>query len=253
VERRHIRIILDLSENELADKITLPNDEAHHVKTVLRAKEGALIEVISRTTQKTYEAVIQSTENGVNIKIIREKLSQYPQSKVSVMHFALCKGDTNDWVLEKCCELAAGNVIIWQADHSVAKLKTEEDIQKKLTRWNKICEAASKQSGNPRTTKAFFAKDLRAALKISQSIDSLPKTLICCSTSPEALPVSKLNFSHTTAAIVIGPEGDFSKNEISLMQQEGFQFATLGPYILRAETAALSVLSAINSVYGYNN
>ena len=165
--------------------------------------------------------------------------------------FALCKGDTNDWVLEKACELAVRNVIIWQATHSVVKIKTEADAQKKLLRWSKICESAAKQSGNPHITKPHFTIGLEAAINSSKQIIKPQDLKICCSLSTDTVDLNTLNPSINDICLAIGPEGDFSPEEMNLLKNEQFKFATLGPYTLRSETAAIAAISSLNALFAY--
>lgn len=255
------RIIVTLeSEAELAPKladgsysqITLPRDEAHHVKNVLRLKEGAFLEIISRDSHKKYEAVLQTLEPEVQVRILRLSSSTSSISKVNPLIFALCKGDTNEWVLEKACELAVSSIVIFQAEHSVVKLKSAEDAEKKLVRWNKICDAASKQSGNPNIPQIFFCKNLNEALLKADALGSSEQLKVCCSLSENTIDLNTLPTEPRNISLIIGPEGDLSKKEEESLKQQEYKFATLGPYTLRAETAAISAVSAINAIFGYN-
>ena len=167
------------------------------------------------------------------------------------MLFAVCKGSVNDTIAEKCCELGVRNLIFWQADHSVVKLKTDNDIQKKLSRWQKIAEAASKQCGNALITQIFYAKNLSESLSLLEGMFTQKPVKLCCSLKSSAIEIRELDKNSDLFCAVIGPEGDLSREEDEFLQKKEFQFISLGPYTLRAETAALSVVSSINAVFGY--
>lgn len=217
----------------------------------MRLKEGAHLEVIDPETQSVYSAVIQSTKSPPVISIFSKSSGKNALSPVSCLFFANCKSGTNEWVLEKACELAVSNVIIWQADHSVAKLKSTDEIQNKLKRWNKICEAASKQSGNPNTCRVHFSTSLEEALSISNTLISGKATAICCSLSKNSIPFKELKNPGGSFTVIIGPEGDLSSRESKIAADNKMIFLNLGPYTLRAETAAITAISGINSLFGY--
>lgn len=254
---RKARLILNLTdephiEKELGNgrtpEISLPQEDAHHIINVLRLKVGSQIEVISSGSQKKYSAIVSKTKGDAAVQLVKRLESRRYSSSVAALLFALCKGDTNEWVIEKGCELAIPQIIIWQAERSVVKLSSAADIEKKLNRWRKTAAAASKQSGNPLASEIVIAQSLSAALA---KLHDVPLDMkLCCSLNEEAVDLRSLN-APKSCCIVIGPEGDFTEGELRLLEAEDFKFITLGPYTLRAETAAISAVSAVNALGGF--
>lgn len=240
--------LLDLLRTGTSTALTLSEEDSHHLFNVLRLKEGAYLELLGKSSGRVFKAVIATAGKQTTLSVIGLKDQRTQQSKVEYLLFALCKGDTNDWVAEKCVELAVPNLIIWQADHSVVKIKSAQDAEKKLTRWKKICEAAGKQSGNPHITNVNFYRDLRSA---AESLSYEPTEKICCSLSPGSTELKELPSAANSFAALVGPEGDFSQKEQVIIGENKFQPVTLGPYTLRAETAAINVICGINALFGH--
>lgn len=163
-----------------------------------------------------------------------------------------------DWLLEKATELGAAKVLPIMAERSVLKLKGER-ADKKLAHWQAIAVAASEQCGRNRVLQ------MATPLNLSQAIASLmpaplQRPLWILSLSPGAIslqkameklhqaPLASDPQAQTRLEVILlsGPEGGLSPAEEALALASGFQPVTLGPRVLRAETAPIAVLSALN-------
>lgn len=227
----------------------LSEEEAHHLIKVLRKTVGDEITVIDSQHNRFFRAKIISTSGQAQINIF-EAIDFIPQSSyVSVLLFALCKGDHNDLVAEKACELGVGHIVFWQAERSVVNIKGPDEAQKKIERWNKILQSAAKQCGNPLITTCSFTKDVTAAISECDK-RNLSKKYFAALTE-EKIEIADLKDSPTHCAIAIGPEGDFTPQEIKILQSSNFSPIGLGPLILRAETAAISTVAGINAKWGF--
>jgi len=245
---RFPRIICEFNDTAAGSLVSLSPEESHHLARVLRRGPGDEVTIINSASSRQYQAVITSSDNFVTLKIVKELDSRFAASWVSILLFSLCKGDKNDFVAEKACELGVEKIIFWKGDHGVVKVENREDILKKTERWNKICASAAKQCGNAKITKASFAENIEtAAAMIENGTEKFFASLLIGSTE-----ISKIQGSARKSALVIGPEGDFSKREEEFLLSQKFHAINLGPLVLRAETAAVAGISGFNAVWGFN-
>lgn len=190
--------------------------------------------------------MILSTTSAVTV-LIKEALpdTQLLQQPI-VLLFALCKGQKNELVCDWATELGCASIIFWQAERSVVRLKDERELSAKAARLTKIAQAAAQQSKQSRPPQINVVRSLSAA---AQTLESKSVGLkLYCSLSPDAAPVhallSTLNNSVATA-IVIGPEGDLSPEEETLLKSSGWLPVSLGKSTLRSELAALTAIIAV--------
>lgn len=233
-------------------QIKLSKEESHHINTVLRLKSGDKVILLCPTTTRRFEGAIAKVNSEYYIELLNEdRTKTHFRSPVYVLMFALCKGEKNDLVAEKACELGVSKLIFWHANRSVVKLKDKDDITKKLSRWNKITLSAAKQCGTYLCTSVSYEPDLEKAVQFLNACDTpIDRKLVCSlEEGTEQLRDLQLNFS--SSVLVVGPEGGLAPKEIDQLIQHGFSQITLGPLTLRAETAAISAVASLNALLGF--
>jgi len=242
----------------LHQQIELSQENTHYLRDVLRLKDGDHLELGDPDSGAIFSAVILSTTSAVTV-LIKEALpdTQLLQRPI-VLLFALCKGQKNELVCDWATELGCSSIIFWQAERSVVRLKDERELSAKAARLTKIAQAAAQQSKQSRPPQIHVVRSLsaaaalNAAAEISAAAQTLPSNSVglklYCSLSPDAAPVhallSTLNNSVATA-IVIGPEGDLSPEEETLLKSSGWLPVSLGKSTLRSELAALTAIIAV--------
>ena len=242
----------------LHQQIELSQENTHYLRDVLRLKDGDYLELGDPDSGAIFSAVILSTTSAVTV-LIKEALpdTQLLQQPI-VLLFALCKGQKNELVCDWATELGCSSIIFWQAERSVVRLKDERELSAKAARLTKIAQAAAQQSKQSRPPQIHVVRSLSAATALSAAaeISAAAQTLqsnsvglkLYCSLSPDAAPVhallSTLNNSVATA-IVIGPEGDLSPEEETLLKSSGWLPVSLGESTLRSELAALTAIVAV--------
>ncbi len=242
----------------LHQQIELSQENTHYLRDVLRLKDGDHLELGDPDSGAIFSAVILSTTSAVTV-LIKEALpdTQLLQRPI-VLLFALCKGQKNELVCDWATELGCSSIIFWQAERSVVRLKDERELSAKAARLTKIAQAAAQQSKQSRPPQIHVVRSLsaaaalNAAAEISAAAQTLPSNSVglklYCSLSPDAAPVhallSTLNNSVATA-IVIGPEGDLSPDEETLLKSSGWLPVSLGKSTLRSELAALTAIIAV--------
>jgi len=239
------RTFRQLSPNEIAGEVFFSINEAdsHHAIKVLRLKESDIISVIDRTSSREFEAIVLNNTSPLQVRITNELPCANNPSLLGCVIFALCKGSKNDFVIEKGTELGAREILLWMAERSVVKINSEKEIQAKLKRWKAIAESAAKQSKRRDVPEIHFAQNLLDLESKIKQRSSPTDVGLLGSLSMTAVHPSLIPKPQGLAHVAIGPEGDFTENEHLKFEGLGFTPITLGPNVLRSETAAISIMT----------
>lgn len=191
-----------------------------------------------------YKASIVSLGSDYTIcEILEKKASQgEPETKVT-LYQALPKASKMDLIIQKTVELGVHSIIPIITDRVVVRLAKDKDVLKKQARWQRISEAAAKQSGRGITP------TIHRPMTYSQAIMDPGKSLKLVLWEGERdrglRSILDKHQDGNNIAVLIGPEGGLTQGEVSLAGGKGWIPVSLGPRILRTETSSLSVLSAI--------
>jgi 16S rRNA (uracil1498-N3)-methyltransferase len=245
--------------------LVLSGREAHHARDVLRLKRGDKAVVFNGRGREIAAEIVDLA--GAEMRLRKLTESEAPPLRCHIaLGQAMPKGKNMDVIVQKAVELGAAEIIPLISARTIVDLN-EKAAQRKQTKWETVAIEAAKQCGQnwlpqvhlPRTMKDFFssveagvspayasdARATRASLEFDlQLIGSL---------QPGALHLKKIlaDFSSEhqhppqSVLMVIGPEGDFTPAELALARSHGCRPITLGPIILRVETAAIYCLSVL--------
>ena len=229
-------------------RATITGVELNHLRRVLRLRPQDRV-VVFDDAGCEHEGIIRSlSEDRGEIEIIRSYQVNNESPLKTTLALGLTKGEKMDWVVEKATELGVHTVVPFLSDYTIPKLN-ERKMAQRSERWQKIALSAAKQCGRVRVPEI---------LALSEFCDLLETV------SPDALRLlfwekereqrlSDLKEARTTineVVVMIGPEGGFSAHEAALALGQGFKAVRLGPRILRAETAAVAALSAVQLLWG---
>ena len=229
-------------------RATITGVELNHLRRVLRLRPQDRV-VVFDDAGCEHEGIIRSlSEDRGEIEIIRSYQVNNESPLKTTLALGLTKGEKMDWVVEKATELGVHTVVPFVSSYTIPKLN-ERKMAQRSQRWQKIALSAAKQCGRVR---------IPEILALSEFCDLLETV------SPDALRLlfwekereqrlSDLKEARTTISevvVMIGPEGGFSAHEAALALGRGFKAVRLGPRILRAETAAVSALSAVQLLWG---
>ncbi len=229
-------------KSQIADgRIELFGDDVKHISKVLRLRQGEQISVCNK--EKTdYLCTIASIEKERVILDITEEMPNRNESNIEVtLYQGLPKGDKMDMIIQKSVELGAVKIVPVEMKRSVAHFSNK---QSKLQRWQRIADEASKQCMRgilPEVAEPITFDEMLDSIKEGEltllpyenEINTKLKTLLRDNTGAE-----RVN-------IIIGPEGGFDEEEIALASERGIPTVTLGPRIMRCETAPLAAISAV--------
>lgn len=225
--------------------VRLNAEDAHHAQRVLRMGVGDEAHIFCQG--RRYAAAIASMEDGVSLRILQELPSTEAALRIT-LYQGLPKADKMELIVQKAVELGACRVVPVAMSRCVVQL-SGKDGGKKQERWQKIAREACKQSGRctmmPVDTPISFKELLRRLPQHAAAIVPWEDA--------QGYSLPQFHQEHPTAkdvAIVIGPEGGMSAEEVAQMRSAACQPITLGPRILRTETAGLATISALMCLHG---
>ena len=229
------QVYLDQSVS-VHEMISLDTKQAHHIFDVLRTTPKEKIRIITKNSGVFFGHV----ENKPNL-VIDSIVDVFEESQSITLCCALIKQDKFEWMLQKACELGVSKIVPFVSKNTVVKLD-EKKAEKKLTRWNEILLAATKQCNRNTVVElepVISLKDL-SNYKSECNLVAYEKE-----SDPSKHMAHYLKENPQTITVCIGPEGGFEEREVELLAENGAVVATLGKRILRAETAPIVALAAI--------
>lgn len=224
--------------------ISLPETIAHHIH-VLRLPVGESITLFNGEGGE-YTATLASIEKkraSAEIKAFSPREVELSYS-VTIAQ-ALPEGSKIDWIIEKAVELGACAIQPIAAQRCVVRLNAER-ATKKLEHWRSIVASAAEQSGRNRLT--HIAEPVDFSDWIGQQ--NLHTRIMLSPRAEQSLSDWARHHPAQAVALLIGPEGGFSDQEERTAVERGVLPLSVGPRVLRTETAALAALAALNAVWG---
>ena len=228
-----------------ASQAVLSGPEYHHLRRVVRLQVGDQLALRDERGVEYYGTVSRFSAQTVTIAI-RSVAEVSPPPFALSLALGLLKGAKLDLVIEKVTELGVHTIVPFFSANTVVSLPQDRQAQR-LARWRRIAQSAAKQSGSrlPHITPPHsFAQLLDAA--------SDSETRLLFSEHERTLSLRAFADTHRTLSslwIVVGPEGGFSLQEVGQAQASGFTTVSLGPSILRAETASIAAVSLCQYVW----
>ena len=226
------------------NEIIITDQDVKHISNVLRMKVLDKIQVCNEETGENYIVEIQKINNEEIFTNILEKLQEANESKVKIdLYQGLPKSDKMEYIIQKTTEIGVNKIIPVDMIRCVTKLE-EKEVKKKLDRWQKIAEAAAKQSKRDKIPK------IENKIKLNQLLGKISEYdvfLVAYEEEKENTLKQELkklaNKEEYKIGVMIGPEGGIDKKEIELLKET--KVVTLGNRILRCETAPVVVIANI--------
>lgn len=215
---------------------TLSEEESKHCSQVLRHKTGDEVIIFDGIGGKHRAVLSEVTKKSCSFDILS---SQIEPSKDFSIHLAIAptkNADRMEWLVEKLSELGVNEISLLQTKHSERKKLRTDRLEKKVI-------SAMKQSGNPFKLKINEVINLHDFLKKSTS-----ETKLIAHVDSSHPYISSLLKPSKHVCLLIGPEGDFSKEEVTTAVENGWKPISLGQNTLRTETAGFVACCAVNLV-----
>ncbi len=228
-------------ENLEGEFVSITNDEHHHLRDVLNLGVGEEIEVM---LGDGYIHLCEIWESGKRETVVKIKSSKYvaPESEI-VLFMALIKSERMDWAVQKVTECGVSKIVPFESEYCVVK-----DKGNKADRLIRIAVAACKQSGRavvPSIASTISFKQLKEEIK------KFSQVVVAYEGAKQNAKEILSNFKKSEPiALIIGSEGGFSEREIAELSDSGAEVISMGRDILRAETASVALVSALNYELG---
>jgi 16S rRNA (uracil1498-N3)-methyltransferase len=225
------------------DELFLTGSEAHHALHVVRVRRGQNITVLDGAGHEFLCDVQQSDRDKIRLCVRERKTAAPLPCRITLLQ-ALPKGKLFEAIVQKATELGAVRIVPLISERVVVHLNKNE-AARKTAKWQLVAVEAIKQCGAtwlphveiPTTPEQFLARKEHFDLALVGSLQpdaKHPSEYVRRPSQPKS------------AAIWIGPEGDFTSAEIEAIKASGAHPITLGPLVLRTETAAIYCLSVLN-------
>jgi len=233
-------------ENIKKETILICGETLRKVRRVLRLKPGDILSVFDGSGMEYLAQIINLNSNAGELKIIKKITPQRESPLIVHIGQALPKANKMELIIQKSVELGVFEIHPFYSSRTIPR-SDSESIEKKLKRWQKISQEAAQQSGR------IYVPRINPPVDFSQILQLPPKgslALILQKGSPSLKELFQKNHQPSAVFFLVGPEGGFSEEEVSLALTYGFKPISLGERILRTETVALTFLSIIQYEWG---
>jgi 16S rRNA (uracil1498-N3)-methyltransferase len=223
------------------DRATLTGEHANHLTRVLRAQVGQEFDIAAgAVVRRGHITKIEAT------RVEFELGEEVPAALVAnlTLLLAIFKFDRMEWAIEKCTELGVSRIVPVIARRTDAHLASA--AVKRVERWRRLALQASEQS------RRIAPPEITAPIKLQEAVALSPNTLriILAESEQQTTLRDVLRDDEKEILLAIGPEGGWTEDELQLFQNTGWISASLGPTILRAETAAIAATAITISELG---
>jgi 16S rRNA (uracil1498-N3)-methyltransferase len=228
--------------------ISITGDLLMHLRDSLRVTMGETLWFNNGRGTRYHTEITDVSKRAVTGCIL-ETIHEPPcHTPWLVLGQSLLKGERMDWVIQKATELGVAEFVPIESRHSVVQLKADR-VDHQLARWQRIALEAAQQSERWRVPSIVSPRSL--ALLLSERVTNTMTLMLTERKEGKSLQAVDLpRDAKSSALVLIGPEGGWSKEELDIAEQaEGLQ-VTLGQHILRAETAAIATISILQSRLG---
>jgi 16S rRNA (uracil1498-N3)-methyltransferase len=232
------------------DSLTLQSDEARHLREVLRLRPGDRVHVFNGVGKEFDCSIEESRKDSARLKVLTEVIPARPESPLQMtLALALLKSDKFDLVVQKATELGVISIVPVATRLADVRLRDDSDSNKRVIRWQRIALEASKQSGRALVPEVVQPSSFA---KLVQGADfSGEQRLMFSERDGQLLEMNdNVNGEQRRITALVGPEGGWTDEELSMARESNWRVVTLGGRTLRAETAAITVVVLLQHLYG---
>jgi len=230
------------TEELTGEQITLEGEPHRYLTRVLRFRAGASVHLFDGRGLEVSATILRAGSREVTLQLGDRRTVSVASTPPVTLLQGLPRPERMDLVIQKATELGAARVVPVRAERSAVGQQARRE------RWEKIAQEAARQCGRADTLALGELSTLGEALA---TLRAGTTRVIPWEEAPEALPLGEAVAPGALGVdLLIGPEGGFSSDEVNLARSSGFAVVTLGPRILRTETAAIAALAVIQNQLG---
>ena len=221
--------------------LTLAREEARHLQTVLRLRLNDEVELFDGRGQTALARVAAAGKHELQLERLAPPTCHAPPPCQLALFACISKGKRMDWTVEKSVELGVSRIVPVISDRTIVRLE-EDDADGKTGRWMRVAIEAARQSSTP------WLPTIDAPMPLAEAgpLVRACAPVFVAALVPEAQPVRQVltglraqGTPPATAGWFVGPEGDFTPAELQFLLACGAHPVSLGPRVLRTETAAV--------------
>ena len=220
----------------------IEGEDVKHISRVLRCRENDKLEVCDMDNNEYICEIKEINKDNILLDII-EKVNIKRESNLKVkLYQGMPKGTKMELILQKLTEIGVDEIVLVQTKRSVTKIDNKKE-DKKIERWERIIYEAAKQSKRAKIPKLTGVLTFKEALADMQNND----LNICPYENERTISIKEAikDSSANTIGIFVGPEGGFEEEEVEKIQEIDGKVVSLGPRILRTETASVVASSIV--------
>lgn len=229
--------------------VAIKGSEAHHIKNVLRLRPGDNIKLFDGSGREYEAVIINESPNKIEIEVLRSRHVEVKPSVQIIVAQAYLKAKKMDDLVRMLCELGIATWIPFFSERSIAR-PSQKRLDNRNARWKRIAQEALKQCRRLESLEIKRPWLFEEVLNFGETCDL--KILFwedeskLLDTPLVATPARSID----RILVILGPEGGFTSREVEMAVNSDFVCASLGPRILRAETATLVACTLIQYLYG---
>lgn len=223
--------------------IIFEQDDIFHITKVMRVKKGDTFEVVDQ--EQALFLVETVSFNPLEVKIVEQRTIDTELSTKITLYYVMAKGEKTDFVIQKATELGVHKIVLLQSSRSVVKIDDGKS-DNKLVRFQKIAKEASEQSKRSIIPSIEINADFKSIGKDQSKIKMIADEEVAGLTNNLYSLLDNLT-PRQSIALLVGPEGGFSRPEVEYAKINQFIPISLGKRILRSETAAIHIVGVIAS------
>ncbi|WP_323751800.1 16S rRNA (uracil(1498)-N(3))-methyltransferase [Marinobacter sp.] len=236
------RIFTD-SPLSVGSQCELDKNAANHVGRVLRMQPGQELRLFNNDGHDYRATITQTGKKNVTVEILSSEQNQTESSLTITLGQTLSKGDRMDYAVQKAVEMGVTTIVPLSTERCDVKLKGDRE-EKRLRHWQQVAISAAEQCGRAKVPDILPVMSVQAWLEYSQASDL--RLVLHHRTEHSLNTLSK----PASVALMIGPEGGLTADEIAQAEQSGFLPIALGPRVLRTETAPVAAMALCQWLWG---
>ncbi len=236
-------------KNISEDTAILTGTEAGHMLKSLRLRAGDEFQSFDEDGTRYRMRILEATSGSIRAGILETSPPEAGPAVPVTLMVGMPKADKMDFILEKATELGCSRVVVFRSSRTIPRLDAQ-DAKKRMLRWERVAFAAAKQCGSGRVPQIEGILPYAEALRIGSECDGR----VVFYEGVGSFGLKKVlggMRAPKRVALLVGPEGGFSEDEVREAESAGFVRAGLGSRILRVETAAVAVLGMVT--YEFEN
>jgi len=230
-------------------QLTLPEGPSTHIARVLRLRAGAALTLFDGRGGEFEATILAVEKRGVRVQLGAHHAIEREASVAVRLLQCVIRAERMDFIVQKATELGVAAIVPVQSRHGVVRLD-ESAMERRQRHWQAVAIGACEQCGRNRIPELHTPVSFEAACAAGTGAHA--RVLLDPTGTGRLAQAlgSQIPEPLTDLSVLVGPEGGFGEDEIALARDHGFLICSLGPRVLRAETAPIAALAVIQALLG---